>query len=49
MSRHAFLNAIDFNNGDWTAWLTWEDTNLHIPNREMPFEISREFRLEMLI
>jgi hypothetical protein len=24
---------------------TWEDSNLHIPDREMPFEISGEFRL----
>jgi hypothetical protein len=26
-----------------TAWLTWEDSNLNIPDREMPFEMSREF------
>jgi hypothetical protein len=23
-----------------TAWLTWKDSNLNIPNREMPFEMS---------
>jgi hypothetical protein len=27
-----------------TAWLTSEDSNLHIPNSEMPFEMSGEFR-----
>jgi hypothetical protein len=26
-----------------TAWLPWEDSNLHIPIREMPFEMSGEF------
>jgi hypothetical protein len=27
-----------------TAWLTWEDSNLHIPDRKMPFEMSGNFR-----
>jgi hypothetical protein len=27
-----------------TAWLTWEDSNRHIPKLKMPFEISYEFR-----
>jgi hypothetical protein len=27
-----------------TGWLTWEDSNLNIPNREMPFEMLGEFR-----
>ena len=26
-----------------TAWLTSEDSNLHIPDWEMPFEMSRKF------
>ena len=25
------------------AWLTWEDSNLHIPDRKTPFEMSGEF------
>jgi hypothetical protein len=28
----------------WTGWLTWEDSNLHIPALKMPFEMSGEFR-----
>ena len=27
------------------AWLTWEDSNLHIPDCKMPFEMSKEFPL----
>jgi hypothetical protein len=26
-----------------TGWLTSEDSNLHIPDWEMPFEMSRKF------
>jgi hypothetical protein len=26
------------------AWLTWEDSNSHIPNSKMAFEMSGEFR-----
>jgi hypothetical protein len=26
------------------AWLTWEDSNPHIPNSKMAFEMSGEFR-----
>jgi hypothetical protein len=25
------------------AWLTWEDSNLHIPDWKKPFEMSAEF------
>lgn len=27
-----------------TAWLAWEDLNLHIADYKMPFEMSGEFR-----
>jgi hypothetical protein len=27
------------------AWLTWEDSNSHIPHSRMPFEMSGEFLL----
>jgi hypothetical protein len=26
------------------AWLTWEDSNRHIPDLKLPFEISEEFQ-----
>jgi hypothetical protein len=29
----------------WTAWLTWEDSNLHITISKNAFEMSTEFPL----
>jgi hypothetical protein len=36
----AFLTKERIFSENENAWLTWEDSNLNIPNREMPFEMS---------
>jgi hypothetical protein len=41
---HTFLNPVGFLSRDWTAWLTWEDSNFHITGSKKGFEISTEFR-----